>query len=219
MKKITQILAYTLIGCMTFLATSCQQECDCSNHKASTVAGAGTRAVEGSEASSFRDQLVGSMASQLGSVASVSRFSFQESMIPEGVEPQKMDLLSEEIIAAKSEASANVEATELVTSIFNTLLAAESTVNQLDVEFSMSDAPVENGSFIFGIESERNQDLTMMMYDEEGFSMVANNQFEITEGSNYKALNVQSLEPGAYIFKLRNEKDGRELIRRVEIAE
>lgn len=219
MKKITQILAYTLIGCMTLLATSCQQECDCSNHKVSSVAGAGTRAAEGSEVLSFREQLVGSIGSQLSTVANISRFSFEKSMIPEGVEPQNMDLLSAEILAAKSEASANVEATELVTSIFNTLLAAESAANQLDVEFSMSDAPVENGSFIFGIDSERNQDLTMMMYDEEGFGVVANNQFAITEGNNYKALNVQSLEPGAYIFKLRNDKDGRELIRRVEIAE
>lgn len=217
MKKTTQILALSVL-CLTFLLTACNQECDCS-HVKTKVTEASTRAVDLEENKTFRQRLAGSMANQLLSIANVSRFSTAENALPENVEPDELDLLSKDILASQTEAAANVEATELVTSIFNALIAAESTANQLNVEFSMSDAPIENGSFIFSIDTEEDQDLTLMMYDEEGFGMVANNQFTINEGNNYKALNVQSLEPGAYIFKLRNEKEGKELIRRLEIAE
>jgi hypothetical protein len=99
------------------------------------------------------------------------------------------------------------------------LIATENSQNQLAVEFSMSEEPVDNGTFIFGIKSEDKQDLTFMMYDEEGFAMVANNSFEVKEGSNYQALNVSDLKAGSYIFKLVNEKERKELVKRVEISE
>ena len=95
-------------------------------------------------------------------------------------------------------------------------MSAEKEAQLLDVNFTMSDEPVENGVFIFGIETENAKDLTVEMFDEEGFGMVANNKFDINEGSNYKALNVNSMESGDYIFRLKDDQ-GRELERSVTI--
>ncbi|WMX15226.1 MULTISPECIES: hypothetical protein [unclassified Aureispira] len=217
MKKPTQFLTLSIICLLFFSLTSCQQECDC--EKKAKMSDATTRAVDLDVNKSFRERLVSSVSSQVSTVKDVPRFKFTMEMLPEGIQPQDLDILTKDLSQNKSEALANVEATELVTSIFNALIAAENSENQLAVEFSMSDEPVDNGSFIFGIKSDDAQDLTLMMYDEEGFGVVANNKFQVQEGSNYKALNVANLEPGGYIFKLRNEQEGRELIRRVEIAE
>lgn len=197
--------------------TSCNQECDCD--KKAKMSDATTRAVDLDVNKSFRQRLISSVSTEVSTVASVPRFKFNMEMLPEGIQPQDLDILTKDVSKSKSEASANVEATELVTSIFNALIAAENSQNQLEVEFSMSEEPVENGSFIFGIKSEDTQDLTFVMYDEEGFGVVANNRFEVQEGSNYKALNVSALQSGGYIFKLKNDKEGKELVRRVEIVQ
>lgn len=96
------------------------------------------------------------------------------------------------------------------------MLGAEKEAQLLEVEFSMSDEPVEEGVFVFAIESEDAKHLTMEMYDEEGFEMAANNEFDINSGNNYKALNVNSLESGAYMFRLK-DAEGKELVRKVSI--
>ncbi len=101
--------------------------------------------------------------------------------------------------------------------INQTLMAADKEAQLLDVNFVMSDEPVENGVFIFGIETENAKNLTVEMFDEEGFGMVANNQLEITEGNNYKALNVNSIESGDYVFRLKDEQ-GKELEKSVTIS-
>lgn len=217
MKKTIQFVKMSMF-CLTFATLfSCNQECDCAGN--GNISEATTRAVDLDVNESFRTRLVNSVSAEVNTVASVPRFKFTMDMLPEGIQPQDLDILTKNISRSRSEASANVEATELVTSIFNALIAAENTQNQLAVEFSMSEEPVDNGTFIFGIKSQDKQDLTLMMYDEEGFAMVANNNFEVQAGSNYKALNVSDLQAGGYIFKLRNDKDGKELIKRVEIVE
>lgn len=220
MKKSIQFLKLSIF-CLTFATLfSCNQECDCEKSaKSAKISDATTRAVDLDINESFRERLRSSVSKEVNTVGSVPRFKFTMDMLPEGIQPQDLDVLTKNVARSSNEASANVEATELVTSIFNALIAAENTENQLAVDFSMSDEPVSEGTFIFGIKSENQQDLTLMMYDEEGFEMVANNSFEIQEGSNYKALNVSDLEPGGYIFKLKNEKDGKELVKRVEIVE
>lgn len=105
----------------------------------------------------------------------------------------------------------------VLTNIHRNLMAAENEAELLDIKFSMSDEPVENGVFIFGIESADNKILTIEMYDEEGFHLTANNKFHIQEGNNYKALNVSGMENGTYVFRLRDDK-GREINRKVDIA-
>jgi hypothetical protein len=97
-------------------------------------------------------------------------------------------------------------------------MSAEKEAQLLDVSFTMSDEPVENGMFIFGIETKDAKNLTLEMHDEEGFAMVANNKFNVTEGNNYKALNVESLEAGSYNFRLKDDA-GKELNRVVTVAE
>jgi hypothetical protein len=217
MKKSIQFLKLSIFSLTFATLFSCNQECDCDNK--AQMSDATTRAVDLDINESFRQRLVSSVSTEVNTVESVPRFKFTMDMLPEGIQPADLDVLTKNVSQSRSEASANVEATELVTSIFNTLIAVENSQNQLEVEFSMSAEPVNNGTFIFGIKAQDNQDLTLMMYDEEGFGMVANNNFEVQEGNNYKALNVSNLEPGGYIFKLKNEKEGRELVKRVEIVE
>lgn len=104
-----------------------------------------------------------------------------------------------------------------IMNINSTLMAAEKEAQLLEVRFSMSDEPVENGMFIFSIESPDGKNLTLEMYDEEGYDKVANNKFAVTEGNNYKALNVNSMDEGDYLFRLKDD-EGRELVRTVNIA-
>lgn len=106
---------------------------------------------------------------------------------------------------------------EAVMNIQENFQGAEKEAQLLDVEFTMSDEPVENGMFIFGIETQDSKELTMEMFDEEGFAMVANNKFEVTEGNNYKALNVHTLDNGTYTFRLKDDA-GKELNRQVTVA-
>ena len=87
----------------------------------------------------------------------------------------------------------------------------------LDVNFIVSDELVENGFFIFGIETGNAIDLTFEIFDQEGNGMVTKNKFAINEGSNYKALNVASMESGDYVFRLKDAQ-GRVLERTVKIA-
>lgn len=96
-------------------------------------------------------------------------------------------------------------------------MSAEKEAQLLEVRFSMSDEPVENGMFIFSIESPDGKNLTLEMYDEEGYDKVANNKFVVTEGNNYKALNVNSMDEGDYLFRLKDD-EGRELVRTVNIT-
>jgi len=107
---------------------------------------------------------------------------------------------------------------QLVVNLFNTLMAAQSAESALDVEFNMSAETVEEGVFLFSINSPMEQDLTMEMYDEEGFAMAANNSLSLIEGTNYKALNVGGLDNGTYIFKLKNE-EGASFVRKVNIQQ
>lgn len=104
---------------------------------------------------------------------------------------------------------------EAVTSIMRALVGAENKAQLLDVNFTMSDEPVSD-MFVFGIETEEEKELTFEMYDEEGFEMAANNTISVTQGNNYRALNVKSLEEGNYFFKLKDES-GKELTRQITV--
>jgi len=96
------------------------------------------------------------------------------------------------------------------------MLAAESETNTLSLKFSMSDEPIEDGVFVFAIESDKKQDLKFEMFDEEGFELAAQNMLNLDKGSNYKALNVRELGSGAYIMRLQ-DKSGATLIQKVSI--
>ncbi len=108
-------------------------------------------------------------------------------------------------------------AAEDAINIKNSLVSAEKEAGLLEVAFSMSEEPVENGMFVFGIEAPESKDLTLEMYDEEGYEMVANNQFTVNEGNNYKALRVDALPSGAYMFRLKDAQ-GKELQKNVTVS-
>lgn len=117
------------------------------------------------------------------------------------MEPVGMKVISEEDIFAN---------------IHRSLMAAENEAELLDVKFSMSDEPVENGLFIFSIQSPDSKKLIIEMYDEEGYQLTANNEFQVEEGNNYKALNVKDMKNGGYVFRLKDE-EGREINRTVDV--
>lgn len=131
---------------------------------------------------------------------------------------QKIFLKQSDIITiSQNAAGAENEDAALLSNLQQNLLAAEKEAQLLEVEFSASDEPVENGMFIFSIDTENEQDLTMEMYDEEGFEMAANNTISLNSGNNYKALNVEALNSGTYLFRLKND-EGRELSRKIEVV-
>lgn len=132
-------------------------------------------------------------------------------------EGKTITLNTEDIVGTAQAMSAEDQDAQKLMAVNNSLMGAEKEAQTLEVNFTMSEEPVENGMFIFGIEAEEAKDLTIEMLDEEGFTTVANNQFQITQGNNYKALNVQSLDNGTYNFRLKDNQ-GKELNRKVIIA-
>lgn len=134
------------------------------------------------------------------SVTGQNEFKFDATNI-DVMEPVGMKAISEE---------------DVLNNIHRTFMAAENEAELLDVKFSMSDEPVENGLFIFSIESPDSKKLIIEMYDEEGYALTANNAFQVEEGNNYKALNVKNMKNGEYIFRLKDE-EGREITRNVDV--
>lgn len=128
-----------------------------------------------------------------------------------------ISLKTDDIINISEKMSAEDQDAMDVMKINQNLMGAEKEAQLLDVTFTMSDEPVENGMFIFGIETENAKGLTLEMRDEEGFALVANNEFEITTGHNYKALNVSTLDNGTYNFRLKDGA-GKELNRQINVA-
>jgi len=105
---------------------------------------------------------------------------------------------------------------KVVATIYTSLMAAEKVAKMLDIEMIASDEPVQDDVFVFALKSEEQKNLTMKMFDEEGYELAAHRVMEVTEGSNYRNLNVKSLEDGTYMFQITDES-GAELNRKVTI--
>ena len=110
----------------------------------------------------------------------------------------------------------NEDDKEVVATIYTTLMAAEKVAKLMDVEMIASDDPVQDDVFVFALKSEEQKDLTMKMFDEEGYETAAHRVLEVTEGSNYRALNVENLEDGSYIFEV-TDATGAAIRKSVEI--
>lgn len=149
--------------------------------------------------------------------ASVTRAAqAQEEVLQVNFEGKMITLAADDVVATAQLMNQEDADAQAVMNINESLMGAEKEAQLLDVNFTMSDEPVENGMFIFGIETEDAKNLTIEMFDEEGFGMVANNKFEINQGNNYKALNVKSLDNGTYNFRLKDDA-GKELNRQVTV--
>ena len=92
---------------------------------------------------------------------------------------------------------------QTVSTIYTTLMAAEKVASLMDVELVSADE-VNDDLFVFAIKSEEQMDVTMRLFDEEGYELAAHRDLELLDGNNYNALNVKSLSDGTYIFQLEN---------------
>lgn len=92
---------------------------------------------------------------------------------------------------------------QVVTTIFTTLMAAEKVASTLNIEMVMSDE-IDGDVFVFALKSEEQKNLTMKMFDEEGYETAAHRVLSLEEGNNYNALNVSSLSDGTYIFEIQD---------------
>ena len=93
---------------------------------------------------------------------------------------------------------------EVVATIYTSLMAAEKVAKVLNIEM-VSEDEVNDDVFVFSLKSEEQKNLTMKMFDEEGYELSANRVLNVENGNNYNALNVQSLEDGTYKFQLTDE--------------
>ena len=105
---------------------------------------------------------------------------------------------------------------EVIATIYTSLMSAEKVAKVLDIEMVASDDPVQDDVYVFSLKSQEQKELTMKMFDEEGYELAAHRVMEVTEGSNYRALNVETLEDGTYMFQITDES-GAELNRKVTI--
>lgn len=122
----------------------------------------------------------------------------------------------QQIVVAKKQQNQAADAA-LMSNIFNQLQAAENKAQALtSVKFTVSDAPVEDGIFLFALESQVDQNLTFEMFDQEGYQMAANNTLTLSTGNNYKAINVKDINNGEYVVRIK-DSENRELVQRVTI--
>lgn len=97
---------------------------------------------------------------------------------------------------------------QIVATLYTTLMAAEKVARVLDIEVIAEDE-VNDDVFVFSLKSEEQKELTMKMFDEEGYQLAANRVLQVQDGNNYNALNVKSLEDGTYKFQL-TDAEGRQ---------
>lgn len=122
----------------------------------------------------------------------------------------------EQIMIAANKANDNADA-EFINSVFANLQAAENNAAVLTtVNFKVAEETIENDLFIFALESQMEQSLSFEMFDEEGFQMAANNTLGLSQGNNYKAINVSTIEDGNYIVRVKNS-EGQELVQKISI--
>lgn len=99
--------------------------------------------------------------------------------------------------------------------IYTSLMAAEKVAQLLNIEMIAQDE-VNDDVFVFSLKSEEQKQLTLKMFDEEGYELAAHRELSVEDGENYRALNVQSLEDGNYTFQLTDE-NGAELKKTVTV--
>lgn len=194
--KLNKLFSFALVAFAAYTFTACT--CDCNSMKATV--------------SDKQEDVSNTTRGEAGVKAVKTAFTGVERFKYEG---QLKDIEVIGKMGAGDINSANDDA-EAVKSIMRILMGAENPNQQLDIELAMSDEPVEDGMFVFSIKSPEEKGLTLQMYDEEGFDMVAYNKLQLNSGNNYKVLNVNDFDNGDYLFKLTDDA-GKEMIRRVSV--
>lgn len=192
--KITKLFTFALVAMAAYSFSSCT--CDCEKAKAASI-------VDTKEEVSATTR---GMKTVNDAFTNVESFKYEGSL-------DKMEVIGKIKVDGNINSADDAEA---IKSIMRILMGAENPNQQLDIQIAMSDEPVEDGMFVFAIKSPDEKDLTLQMYDEEGFDMVAYNKLQLNSGNNYKVLNVNEFENGTYLFKLTDDS-GKEMIRRVAV--
>lgn len=104
---------------------------------------------------------------------------------------------------------------QVIQTIYTSLMSAEKVAQVLNIEMIAQDE-VNDDVFVFSLKSEEQKELTMKMFDEEGYELAAHRVLKVEDGENYRALNVNSLEDGTYTFQLTDE-NGAELNKKVTV--
>jgi len=104
---------------------------------------------------------------------------------------------------------------QVIETIYTTLMAAEKVAKVLEIEMVAQDE-VNEDVFVFSLKSAEQKNLTMKMFDEEGYELAAHRELKVEDGNNYRALNVESMEDGTYMFQLTDEK-GAEMKKQITI--
>lgn len=109
----------------------------------------------------------------------------------------------------------NEEEEQVVQTIYTTLIAAEKVAKLLDVELTVQDE-VTDDIFVFSLKTKKQKELTMKLFDEEGYELVGHRTFNTEKGSTYRALNVETLNDGTYTFEL-TDKTGRSSKKKISV--
>lgn len=104
---------------------------------------------------------------------------------------------------------------QIVQTIYTTLIAAEKVAQLLDVEITAQDK-VPDDVFVFSLTTKEQKELTMKLFNEEGYELVGHRVFKTKEGTTYRALNVETLQDGTYTFEL-TDKRGRSLKKKINV--
>lgn len=102
----------------------------------------------------------------------------------------------------------------VVSMVASQLMKSDREDGVLAVNFLIEDEQ-KGETVLFGVESMVTRRIELTVTDEEGV-VVTNRVIEITDGENFRSLNVIELPEGTYLFKL--EEDGKSVSREVSIV-
>lgn len=120
------------------------------------------------------------------------------------------------LICTAAEMSAEYTDAQAIMHINQVLMGMEKEGKLLAINLLISSQPIQDNILVFGVESEKDQKLSIEMYDEEGFAMVVNCDFELKAGGSFQAVGVENIKSGVYNLRIK-DNEGSEINRRVKI--
>lgn len=133
----------------------------------------------------------------------------------------KVDFLGQKIkanlICIASQPTIEESDAQAVFNINETLMGAIREAQFLDINIMMSKDTIKSDYLVFVIEVEQAQKLTLEMFDDGSFVMVADCTFSVNTGGNFLAVDVKNINKGVYNFRLKDE-EGSEVNKRVVLS-
>ena len=124
---------------------------------------------------------------------------------------------SDMIALSANKAKAADDDVAAIKNIAANFLSADNANAMLDAQLTLSEETVKDGTFVFALDINEQKNLTLELFDEEGFELAGANTIDVTEGKNYKAINVKSLNNGQYLMRLR-DAEGKELTQKFTVS-